>query len=122
MSSILVVDDSKFARRSMRCALEELGYLVDEAGNGNEALERYVLKRHDLVTLDLLMPGMDGMTALARLRELNPAVKTIVATADIQESTRQEASALGANALINKPLNREELQRTVADLLQRGLS
>jgi CheY-like chemotaxis protein len=117
MSSILIVDDSRFARRVMRRVLEELGHTVDEAVNASEALEKYFLRRHDLVTLDLLMPDMDGLAVLAKLRELNPAVKTIVATADIQTSTRDEVCARGASALVNKPLKKEELQQTVTRLL-----
>lgn len=122
MSLILVVDDSRFSRRAMRQALEECGHVVEEACNGAEALARYAERGYDLVTLDLLMPVMDGLTTLKKLREINPALKIIVATADIQSSTRDEVEKLGAAALINKPIDRDQLKRVVASIAERNLS
>ena len=62
---ILVVDDSGFARRSLRQVLEAAGHSVDEAKDGHEALERYFLAKPDLVLLDMVMEGMNGLEVLA---------------------------------------------------------
>ena len=115
---ILLVDDSSLARRSARQMLGEQGYVVEEASDGAQALERYFLGRHDLVLLEMVMTGMYGLEVLAKLREFDPQVRVIVATADIQKSTEEQARAAGASAFINKPLNRARLQETVAAVLE----
>jgi CheY-like chemotaxis protein len=68
---ILVVDDSGFARRTLRQLLEGAGHTVEEAKDGHDALERYFLNKPDLVLLDMVMEGMNGMEVLAKLRELD---------------------------------------------------
>jgi two-component system chemotaxis response regulator CheY len=119
---ILIVDDSSLARRTTRQVLEAHGYDVEEAADGAQALERYFLNPPDLVVLDMVMNGMYGLEVLGKMRELNPDVKVVVATADIQESTQQQARAAGAAAFINKPLNRKVLAEVVATVLDGGLA
>jgi CheY-like chemotaxis protein len=119
---ILVVDDSGLARRMLRQLLEQLGYAVEEAADGVEALERYVLNRHDLVLLDMVMHGMYGLEVLTRFRELNPQLPVIIATADIQKSTRDQVRAAGAAAMVNKPVQREELATAIATILSGGVA
>lgn len=119
-AKILVVDDSGLARRMVRQLAEELGHTVEEATDGPQALERYVLSRHDLVVLDMVMHGMYGLDVLVKLRELNPALPVIVVTADIQKTTREQVKAAGAAAMINKPLKREELAAVMATVLSGG--
>lgn len=116
-AKILIVDDSSLARRTMRQILEDMGHTVEEAMDGSEALERYYINRHDLVFLDMVMNGMYGLEVLAKMRELNPDVRVVVATADIQQSTREQVRGAGAVGFINKPLNRQELTRIVATTL-----
>ncbi|HZZ58955.1 MAG TPA: response regulator [Opitutaceae bacterium] len=116
-SRILIVDDSNLARRTVRQALEEAGHTVEEASDGPQALERYFLHRPDLVILDMVMNGMYGLDVLTKIRELDPAARVIVATADIQTSTQEQARAAGASAFLNKPINRQALTQTVARLL-----
>lgn len=116
-AKILIVDDSGLARRTNRQTLEEHGYDVDEASDGVQALERYFLNRPDLVVLDMVMTGMYGLEVLTKLRELNPEVKVIVATADIQQSTQDQVKAAGAAAFINKPVNRKALAELVTRIL-----
>jgi CheY-like chemotaxis protein len=116
-AKILIVDDSSLARRTTRAALEAMGHTVEEATDGADALERYFLGRHDLVLLDMVMNGMYGLEVLARLREINPDVRVVVATADIQQSTRDQVREGGAVAFLNKPINREMLTDTVTRAL-----
>lgn len=100
--------------------LEEMGHTVEEATDGTQALERYYINRHDLVLLDLVMNGMYGLEVLTKMRELNPEVRVIVATADIQTSTRNEAQGAGAAAFVNKPVNRQQLAAVVTAVLKGG--
>jgi two-component system chemotaxis response regulator CheY len=120
MTKILIVDDSSLARRTVRQAIEEMGYTVEEASDGAQALERYFINRHDLVVLDMVMSGMYGLEVLAKLRELNPEARVIVVTADIQKSTLEQARTAGAAAFLNKPVNRQELTRIISTLLSGG--
>ncbi|HEV8542855.1 MAG TPA: response regulator [Verrucomicrobiae bacterium] len=119
-AKILVVDDSGLARRLTRQFIEELGHSVEEAADGAQALERYVLNRHDLVVLDMVMHGMYGLEVLTKLRELNPALSVVVVTADIQKTTREQVKAAGAAAIIHKPLKREELSAVINTVLSGG--
>jgi two-component system, chemotaxis family, chemotaxis protein CheY len=119
-AKILIVDDSGLARRMMRRMLEEMGHTVEEANDGASALERYYINRHDLVLLDMVMNGMYGLEVLNKMRELNPHVRVIVATADIQTSTRDQVRGAGALAFVNKPVNRTELAGVVNTILEGG--
>lgn len=117
---VLVVDDSSLARRTMRRMFEEMGHTVDDASDGIQALERYHLARHDLVILDMVMAGMDGLEVLAKMRELNPVVRIIIATADVQPSTRAQVMGAGAAGLVNKPVTKRAMTEAVAAALTKG--
>ncbi len=104
---ILVVDDSSLSRRALRRILETEGHEVIEAEDGHAAIERYFLEKPDLVFLDLVMKEMYGLDALARLRELDPQARVIIATADIQSSTRAMAEQAGALGVVTKPFMAE---------------
>jgi two-component system, chemotaxis family, chemotaxis protein CheY len=117
---VLVVDDSGLARRLVRKILEELGYEVEEVSDGAQALERYLFNHHDAVILDLLMHGMYGVEVLQKLKELNPNLPVIVASADIQRSTRDQVRECGAAAMINKPVTKEQLAEVLEIALAGG--
>ncbi|HZM03307.1 MAG TPA: response regulator [Candidatus Saccharimonadales bacterium] len=119
-SKILVVDDSGLARRLTRKILEELGHEVEDASDGAQALELYVLNHHDLVVLDMVMHGMYGLEVLQKFQQLNPKLPVIIATADIQRSTRDQVKAAGAAAMVNKPINKEELAEVLDIVLGGG--
>jgi two-component system, chemotaxis family, chemotaxis protein CheY len=117
---VLIIDDSSLARRTSRQLLEQLGYSVEEAVDGPEGLERYVIHQHDVVLLDMVMHGMYGLDVLKRFRELNPKLPVIIVTADIQKSTREAAREAGAAGLVNKPLKKEELTSVLQTILAGG--
>src|SRR5947199_2742493 len=119
-AKILVVDDSGLARRMIRKILEELGHEVEDASDGAEALERYVLNRHDAVVLDLLMHGMYGVEVLQKLKQLNPDLPVIVASADIQRTTRDQVKDAGAVAMVNKPVTKAQLAEGLGIVLSGG--
>jgi two-component system chemotaxis response regulator CheY len=102
-ATVLLVDDSGLARRSTRRLLEEAGYQVVEAEDGLSALERFAVDKPDIVLLDLVMKGMYGLDVLEKLREIDPAAKVIVVSADVQTSSRDMVKAAGASGFINKP-------------------
>ena len=119
-AKILIVDDSSLARRTMRQLLEELGHTVDDASDGATALEKFFISPPDLVVLDLVMTGMYGVDVLTKMRELNPAAKVIIATADVQQSTADQVRAAGAKGILNKPVTREKLNAVLEVILGGG--
>jgi two-component system chemotaxis response regulator CheY len=119
-SKILIVDDSSMSRRIVRGILESGGYDVTEAADGLAALERYSLERPDLVLLDLVMSGMYGLEVLQKLREMDGHAKVIVASADIQSSTRKMAEVAGSLAFVAKPIKTDELLSAVKSVIRGG--
>jgi two-component system chemotaxis response regulator CheY len=119
-AKVLIVDDSSLARRTMRSMLEDLGHTVDDAPDGATALEKFFVSPPDLVILDLVMTGMYGVEVLNKMRELNPAARVIIATADVQQSTADQVRAAGAKAILNKPVTREKLKAILDVVFQGG--
>ena len=117
---ILIVDDSALSRRTLRRILETAGYEVKEADDGMTALEVYFLEKPNLVLLDLVMKGMYGLEVLTKLREMDQEARVIVASADIQSSTRKLVDEAGALAFINKPFILEQVITTVEAALAEG--
>jgi two-component system chemotaxis response regulator CheY len=115
---VLLVDDSGLARRSTRRVLEEAGYEVVEAEDGLSALERFSVDKPDVVLLDLVMKGMYGLDVLARLREMNPAARVIVVSADVQTSSRDLVQAGGAAGFINKPATPGQIVQMVEQVMK----
>jgi two-component system chemotaxis response regulator CheY len=115
---ILLVDDSAMARRSARQILESAGYAVAEAEDGLVALERYFLDKPDLVLLDLVMKGMNGLDVLSKLTQMDGDVRVLVLSADVQDSSRQLATEAGAAGFLNKPIDRIVLLNLVAKTLE----
>lgn len=120
MTKVLIVDDSAMSRRMARRILEDGGYNVIEADEGVAALEVYFLEKPDLVLLDLVMKGMYGLEVLAKLRELDPGARVVVASADVQSSTRAMAKDAGASTFINKPFVPEQVLTAVSTALAEG--
>jgi len=117
---ILIVDDSALSRRTLRRILETAGYEVKEADDGMTALEVYFLEKPNLVLLDLVMKGMYGLEVLTKLREMDQQARVIVASADIQSSTRKMVNEAGALAFINKPFVSEQVITAVEAALAEG--
>ncbi len=118
---ILVVDDSAFARLRIRRLLTMAGHTVSEASNGHQALQLAAENRFDAVTLDLLMPEMDGMELLGRMRAAHPQLPMIVVSADIQEETQRQALAAGATAFVPKSGQMTALLNVLTSLPGRGV-
>ena len=119
---ILIVDDSALSRRTLRRILESAAYEVVEADDGLTALELYLLEKPSLVLLDLVMKGMYGLEVLVKLREMDPKALVVVASADIQSSTRKLVDEAGAFAFINKPFVTEQVLAAVETALAEGVS
>ena len=115
---VLVVDDSGLARRRIRVILEAAGYDVIEAEDGLSALERYFVSKPDLVVLDLVMKGMYGLDVLTKLREMDPAARVIVVSADVQTSSQEMVEQAGAAGFLIKPIDTEQVLTMVRSTLE----
>lgn len=117
---ILIVDDSALSRRTLRRILEAADFEVVEADDGMAALEVYFLEKPGLVLLDLVMKGMYGLDVLVKLRELDQQARVVVASADIQSSTRKMVDEAGALGFLNKPFVTEQVITVVKAALAEG--
>ncbi len=117
--TILVVDDEKNIRLTLRESLKAFDAQVDTAVNGEEALDMAAQQAYDLVLLDLKMPGMDGMEVLRRLRELSPGTAVVLLTAHGTVETAVEAMKLGAVDFLQKPFAPKEIRDVVTRVLGR---
>ena len=106
MARILVVDDSLAMRFNLKRVLTERGHeVVGEAANGEEAVHKYFALKPDIVTMDVTMPVMDGISALACIRERDPGATVIMITALGQKSMVLDAINAGAANYLVKPFD-----------------
>ncbi|MCW7754159.1 response regulator [Desulfobotulus sp. H1] len=113
---VLVVDDAPSIRMLVRFSLTKAGYLVDEACDGKEALEKLVSGLHpDLVLTDFHMPRMDGLELIREIRAQGNSrfVPVVLFTSPQEPEKRREAREAGASAWIEKPFKPDALQRLI---------
>ena len=116
---ILVVDDERAIRRLLRLYLTEAGYTVTDAADGGSALEQVRQGGIDLVLLDLMLPGLDGLDVCRRLREFNGYIPIIMVTARDDEASRVAGLELGADDYVAKPFSGREVVARVRAVLRR---
>ena len=113
MAKILIADDSSFMRKALRNILIKMGHTVIEARNGEDVLKIYQEEHPDLVSLDINMPVMDGLTCLIRLQEEHPEAKTIICSSMGQQAIVVDAIKHGARDFIVKPFNAAQVMVSV---------
>src|SRR5262249_15594492 len=114
MAKILVVDDQRNMRTTLSIMLRAAGHEVDEAADGDTAIEMAAQGGYDLVVTDLKMAGSSGTEVLRRTREAQPLTEVIVMTAYGTIEGAVEAMRLGAYDYIQKPFTEQELVVKVA--------
>ncbi|GKS63352.1 response regulator [Nitrospira sp.] len=118
MPSVLVVDDQDQVRQLIRETLEQAGYTVEEARDGNEGLERYRRKTADLVIMDILMPDQNGLEGIMVLRREFPDSRVIAMTGGSEEiglgTVLDIAKMLGVRRTLQKPFDLKVLLDMVA--------
>jgi two-component system, response regulator, stage 0 sporulation protein F len=118
MPKLLVVDDEKDVCEFVKNFLEDRGYEVMTALNGDDALAIAKKERPALVLLDIKMEGMDGLAALKHLKKMNRNQKVVMVTALEDRDKMDEASRLGAAEYITKPLALDHLEAVVEKMLR----
>jgi DNA-binding NtrC family response regulator len=119
--TILVIDDDTNLRTSLTLVLQRAGYQVLNAGCAFEAIDMLVGKQFDLVFLDVRMPGMDGLTLLAKLNALYPKMPVFILTAYPSYMTAQEASQRGSKGFFIKPVDPNLLLDCVREVFSEPL-
>ncbi len=117
MATILIADDAAFMRMRSSQLVKELGHEVVEAEDGAEAVEAYKQHKPDAVLLDITMPVMDGMEALAAILELDPEAKIAMVTAMGQQQVIMEAIKMGAKDFVVKPFDADRIQTALWKLV-----
>ena len=118
--TILVVDDAAFMRMMIRDILAKDGYAIQEAVNGRDAVEKYDELRPYLLTLDVTMPEMDGIEALAAIREVDPDARVLMVSAMGQQALIVQALEAGATDFLIKPFQPAKVLETVRKCLDPG--
>jgi len=118
-ATILVADDSSTETLLIKAPLEKQGYKLLTAENGEEALEKAVKERPNLILLDVVMPKMNGFQVCRKLKNIKETkdIKIILITSKSQESDRFWGMKQGADEYITKPFEDDELLKSVAKLL-----
>jgi two-component system, chemotaxis family, chemotaxis protein CheY len=108
--NVLIVDDLAFIKIVLRDIIEKSGFrVVGEASNGEQAISLYQDTRPDVVLMDITMPGMDGLTAMKKIREIDPAARIIICSALGQQRLILQAIQQGAKDFIVKPFQPERV-------------
>ena len=115
---VMVVDDSPFMRVMIKDIVVKLGgVVVAEAGDGNEAVEKFTQFAPDVVTMDIVMPKKSGIDALSEIKQKQPGVKVVMISAIDQKESLVQAIRLGASGFIVKPFDEENVKLTLQKLL-----
>ncbi|WP_096186979.1 response regulator [Evansella halocellulosilytica] len=111
---ILVTDDAAFMRMQLKDILTKLGHeVVGEAENGKVAIDLYKELKPDLVTMDITMPELDGVSALKEIKQVDPNATVIMCSAMGQQNMVVEAIQSGAKDFIVKPFNQERISEAI---------
>lgn len=118
-SSVLIVDDEAPLRKALRSSLSASGFDVEEARSGEDALSTVQQQRFDLVLLDVNMPGVSGIDACRRIRDLSPELGIVMVTVRDLEDDKVRALEAGADDYITKPFKLRELTARLRAVLRR---
>lgn len=128
MVKVLIVDDSKYVRFTLRAMLENNNFeVVGEAKDKVEAIEKFKETNPDVVLMDLRMPekgevaevAMSGISATEEIKKINPTVKIIALTAAVQEKYKELVMKAGADSYITKPYKKDEIIKAIEEVVRK---
>ena len=122
LGRVLVVDDDEVIRQLIAVNLQLEGFEVATAVDGQDCLEKVRTVRPDVITLDIMMPRLDGWVTAVRLREdpETAEIKVVMITARAQDHDIQRGQEIGVDAYVTKPFDPNDLIRTVRELAKNG--
>ncbi|MFP4347773.1 MAG: response regulator [Desulfococcaceae bacterium] len=110
---ILVVEDNPFNREMLKKILIQEGFAADEAANGHEAIEKLKTASYRMIFMDILMPKMDGIETIQRIREMGIATPIIIVTAMSSKPDRRRCLEAGGDGFLTKPLDTEQIREQI---------
>ena len=113
----IVVDDSSFQRNIVRNTIENWFDVIGTASDGKEAIEVFREKRPDVITMDIMMPEMNGIESLRRIKDISPETTIVMVTSVSQDEKMREAAKAGADGYVTKPVDAERLRDEFDDVL-----
>ena len=114
----LIVDDSAFMRFHLRRMMDSFDNIIaSEAANGNEAIREYGRLKPDIVLMDIVMPGLEGVETVKRICDQDPKAKVIMISSVSYQEKVAEAMSAGAKWFIPKPVTTAELRRAIENVL-----
>lgn len=114
--TVIIVDDSQLAYEELKQLLTELDFsVIGYCRTGEEALEVCQELRPDLVTLDFILPGIDGIQTCEKLKATNPEVKVILISSIAYDETEQRSLEAGASSFVYKPVKKKWLVKALVD-------
>jgi len=113
----IVVDDSSFQRNIVSNTIGNWFDVVGTAANGKEAIEIFEAKRPDVITMDIMMPELNGIESLRRIKSRSPETTIVMVTSVSQNEKMREAARAGADGYVTKPVDTEALREEFDDVL-----
>jgi len=113
----MVVDDSSFQRNIVTNTIDNWFDVIGTAANGKEAIEVFREKRPDVITMDIMMPEMNGIESLRRIKDISPETTVVMVTSVSQDEKMREAAKAGADGYVTKPVDTEALRNEFDDVL-----
>jgi len=113
----IVVDDSSFQRNIVSNTIGNWFDVVGTAANGKEAIEVFEAKRPDVITMDIMMPELNGIESLRRIKSRSPETTIVMVTSVSQNEKMREAARAGADGYVTKPVDTEALREEFDDVL-----
>lgn len=115
---LMVVDDSRMMELYIRKQLEDSDFEVTAyCENGEEAIDRYGEVQPDVVTMDIIMPGIDGLEAARIIKGEHPEARVVMVSSLADDGMLSEVEAIGAKTVLYKPFDRDALLRTLEEAL-----
>ncbi|WP_304635474.1 response regulator transcription factor [Pseudoalteromonas sp.] len=117
---LLIIEDSVSLRRSLRVGLENLGFTIDETGDGAEGLSMAMTGDYELIVLDIMLPSIDGITLLQTIRAKQLDVRVLILSAKQEPEDKVKGLLTGADDYLTKPFSFDELHARLLNLMRRG--
>lgn len=117
---ILIIEDSTSLRRSLKIGLSNLGFTVDDTGDGSEGLSMALAGDYSLLILDLMLPSVDGSSILKAIRKANKELRVLILSARDLTEDKVEGLLNGADDYLTKPFSFDELHVRLLCLMRRG--
>lgn len=119
-TSVLIVDDDEFLTQTFKVLLEDVGFMVDTANSGKQAILKADQRNFDLAILDLLLPDIDGKELSKILKNRNKSINIILLTGRVEVLEEIDANSIGSEEILLKPISPDELIKVTEKLKNRS--